>query len=118
MHAACSRLLSANAGALVTTALVIAETGWLLDRRLGSAFEATLCGLVVKGELAVQELTPSDWARVTELVERYGDHPLGAVDAGLVAIAERLQLDTIATLDQRHFRAVRPKHVEAFKLVP
>jgi uncharacterized protein len=97
---------------------VIAEAGWLLDRKLGADAEARLCGLVVKGELAVQDLTPPDWERVTELVEQYGDHPLGAVDSSLVAVAERLTLDTMATLDNRHFRAVRPKHVEAFKIVP
>lgn len=118
MHDACLRLLAANTGGLVTTALVIAETGWLLDRRLGAASEAALCGLVVKGELMVQDLTPSDWARVAELVEQYSDHPLGAVDASLVAIAECLNVATIATLDQRHFRAVRPKHVKALKIVP
>jgi hypothetical protein len=56
--------------------------------------------------------------RVAELTAQYGDHPLGGFDASLIAVAERLGLDTIATLDQRHFRAVRPKHVDAFKIVP
>jgi predicted nucleic acid-binding protein len=40
------------------------------------------------------------------------------VDASVVALAERRGLDVIATLDQRHFRAVRPRHVAAFTLVP
>jgi hypothetical protein len=56
--------------------------------------------------------------RVAELTAQYGDHPLGGFDASLITVAERLGLDTIATLDQRHFRAVRPKHVDAFKIVP
>jgi hypothetical protein len=46
------------------------------------------------------------------------DLPLGIVDASVVALAERRGIEVIATTDQRHFRAVRPQHVEAFTLVP
>lgn len=44
--------------------------------------------------------------------------PLGMVDASIVAVAERLGLSTIATLNQRHFTVVRPRHVDAFTLTP
>jgi len=43
---------------------------------------------------------------------------LGFVDASVVAIAERLQLHTIATTDRRDFGIVRPAHVGRFTLVP
>jgi uncharacterized protein len=56
--------------------------------------------------------------RIAELTRRYLDLPLGATDASLIAIAERLGIDTIATLDRRHFTVVRPAHVEAFTLLP
>jgi hypothetical protein len=36
----------------------------------------------------------------------------------VIAIAERLGATTIATLDVRHFTVVRPRHVDAFQLVP
>ena len=36
------------------------------------------------------------------------DLPLGIVDAAVIAIAERLQVTEIATLDHRHFAVVRP----------
>ena len=49
---------------------------------------------------------------MAELVETYADLPLGAIDASVVALAERLGLTTVATLDRRHFTVVRPKHVE------
>lgn len=41
-------------------------------------------------------------------VEKYDDLPLGTVDAAVVAIAERLGADRIATLNRRHFSVVRP----------
>jgi predicted nucleic acid-binding protein len=55
---------------------------------------------------------------MVELVETYADVPLGATDASVVAVAERLGIAEIATLDHRHFRAIRPRHVSAFTLLP
>lgn len=73
---------------------------------------------VVEGELIVEQPTQKDLARIAELVWRYRDLPLGTADASVVALAERLDVKTIATLDRRDFSVVRPRHVEAFKLVP
>jgi uncharacterized protein len=55
---------------------------------------------------------------MAELVETYADFPLGTTDAAVVAVAERLQIIDVATLDRRHFSVVRPWHVEAFTLLP
>ena len=44
--------------------------------------------------------------------------PLGTVDASVIALAERLKVAQIATLDHRHFSVVRPAHVESFELLP
>jgi hypothetical protein len=54
--------------------------------------------------------------RVSELVKKYGDWRLGAIDASAVAVAESLNLTDIATLAHEHFRAMRPRHVEAFTI--
>ena len=49
-------------------------------------------------------------------MEAYGE--LGFVDTTVIAIAERLKADSIATTDRRHFAVVRQKHRERFILVP
>ena len=59
-----------------------------------------------------------DWARISELVYRYRDFPLGGTDASVIALAERLETDLIITLDRRHFATVRPRHVPAFRILP
>ena len=59
-----------------------------------------------------------DYGRAADLVEQYADFPLGTVDALIVAIAERLNVTTTFTLDRRHFSVIRPRHVEAFTVVP
>jgi predicted nucleic acid-binding protein len=51
-------------------------------------------------------------------VRRYADLPLDAVDAAVVATAERLGAVKVATVDRKDFRVVAPAHCDAFELVP
>jgi hypothetical protein len=117
-HERCRDLLESHPGPLITTELVLAETGWLLDRQLGPVAEAALYRSVANGELLVEHLSRADWTRIAELTERYSDQRLGGVDASLIAVAERLGLTTIATLDRRHFGVVRPSHTTVLTVIP
>lgn len=117
-HQDCARLIAEHEGDLAATTLVIAETGWLLLDRAGPTAQAGFVETITAGRLEVVDLTPADWFRVHELVTAYADLPLDLVDASLVAVAERLDVTTIATLDHRDFRVVRPAHCDAFDLVP
>jgi predicted nucleic acid-binding protein len=117
-HARCATLLRAHAGApLVVPALVVTEVAYLIGARLGAGAEAAFARALRDGELLVEPPT-EDWARITELCETYADLPLGIVDASVIAAAERLRADSIATLDHRHFAVVRPVHLKAFTLLP
>jgi len=51
-------------------------------------------------------------------MRQYAGFPLGVADASVVAAAERLELQEVATLDHRHFNAITPRHTTAFKLLP
>lgn len=116
--AADSLLTSYDPAEFVVPVPVVVESSWLIESRLGPAAEAGFLDSVVSGELRTAELTTGDWSRVAELVAIYADMRLGIVDASVVAIAERLGITTIATLDRRHFAVVRPGHVEAFEVIP
>jgi predicted nucleic acid-binding protein len=74
--------------------------------------------MIATGELATVGLDPEDYGRTAELVRRYADLRLGAVDASLVAVAERLGVREIATVNPRDFTVVRPRHVSHFELLP
>jgi uncharacterized protein len=67
---------------------------------------------------SVVPLTTNDGGHVADLVEAYADVPLGTADALVIAVAERLGIPALATLDQRHFGVVRSRHVGAFTLPP
>jgi predicted nucleic acid-binding protein len=55
---------------------------------------------------------------MAELVRTYKDARLDPADVSVVAIAERLAITHIATLDRRDFSLIRPRHVSAFTLLP
>jgi predicted nucleic acid-binding protein len=115
-HARCRAVLAEAGHRLIVPTMVIAEATYLVGTRLGPDVEAQF--LRSLASLHVEAPMPDDWPRIADLVEQYGDFPLGGTDASVVALAERLDVETIVTLDDRHFRAVRPRHRKAFRLVP
>ncbi len=117
-HLAARDLLETSLDDLLVAPTVVAEVCYLLSERAGPTTEVQFLRAFGARELHLVELTLDDVERMAELAERYADLGLGGTDASVVAIAERLGIDTIATLDRRHFSVVRPRHVDAFTLLP
>lgn len=103
---------------LVVPTSVIAEACYLIGKYLGATAEATLLRSLTGGRYQTEAPTDMDLWRAAGLVEQYADLPLGGTDALVIATAERLGIETLATLDQRHFNVVRPAHLAALMLVP
>ena len=117
-HGAAARLLETLDEPLLVPPTVLAEVCYLLNEWGGPGVEVRFLRDIRPGGLQLAELTTADVARMADLVERYADLRLGGTDASLVAIAERLRIDRIATFDRRHFTVVHPAHVAAFTLLP
>jgi uncharacterized protein len=117
-HRACVELLRQAEGPLLVPSPVLGEVGYLLQSRVGPQAELTFLESFGGEGFHIAELEDQDIRRMAELVETYMDLPLGIVDAAVIAIAERLRLTEIATLDHRHFAVVRPSHTRAFVLLP
>ncbi|MEV6557113.1 PIN domain-containing protein [Nocardia sp. NPDC051756] len=116
-HKACTAALVDEPGPLIVPATIVTEVCYMLAKH-GPQAEAQFLHALAAEELQVEPLTSSDFGRMAELVIQYGGFPLGAADASVVAVAERLGVTTVATLDHRHFRQIIPKHCAAFTLMP
>lgn len=116
-HHDCAALLR-NRDDLAVTAAVIPETAWMIESRLGPQAEARFLTLVTSARFNIVDLIPVDYQRTIALITQYADLGLGFVDASIIAVAERLDVTTIATLNRRHFTVVRPAHADAFDLIP
>lgn len=117
-HRRCLDFLAEHPATLIVPQLVIAEVAYLLARSVGTRAELLFLADIGSGAFSVEPVQTQDWTRIAELVKRYRDFPLGTVDASVIACAERLGISEVATLDHRHFAAVRPSHAEAFALLP
>jgi predicted nucleic acid-binding protein len=103
---------------LATTPLIVAEVDHLVAARGGRPALAALRADLAAGAYLL-EWWPGAIATAVGVAEHYADSSLGLADASLIALAERLGTIDIATLDERHFRAVRPLAVgKAFRLLP
>jgi uncharacterized protein len=117
-HGECASLLRGHRGELAAPVPVIAEASWLILDRLGTAAQAAYLRLITSGQLTPVDLTGTDWQRCAHLAEQYASLRLDLIDASLVAVAERLNLTVLATLNHRDFAVVRPRHAAAFELLP
>lgn len=116
-HASCAAYLASVPKQFrILPVTVLAEVSGMLETWPDN--EAAFLASVKAGSFALEQIEPEDIDRMQELVLQYADFPLGGVDASVVAVAERLGISDIATLDHRHFHAVRPRHVTAFTLFP
>ncbi|MFF4991784.1 type II toxin-antitoxin system VapC family toxin [Streptosporangium saharense] len=117
-HVRCTRFLEKAPGPLLVPIPVIIEVCWLVEKYRGSLAEAAFLESFGTGELEALPLENDDIVRAAQLVRAYRNLPLGAVDASVIALAERLRLPEVVTLDRRHFSVVRPRHVDALHLLP
>jgi predicted nucleic acid-binding protein len=117
-HAELSAWLDSEQDDLATTPMVIAEVDHLVIARGGPLASRALRTDLGAGAYLV-EWWPGAITAAVRVAERYADNGLGLTDASLVVLAERLATTDIATLDERHFRAMRPlAGGEAFRLLP
>lgn len=117
-HQACVAVFEETSEQLVVPVSVIIETCFLIERHLGPLAEAAFITSLRPSGLIVESLSETDLERMASLITTYADLPLGAVDASVIAVAERLGVATVLTIDRRHFSVVRPRHIEAFTLLP
>jgi uncharacterized protein len=117
-HAACRRLIERANETLVIPALVLVEVDYWVHVRLHPGVLVALLDGIIAGAYHIEELHPEDYRRVRELCDRYDDADVGFVDAAVLAIVGRLNEPKLVTLDQHHFRLLRPRHVDALRLLP
>lgn len=96
----------------------LAEVVYMLNKA-GGIQGATqfLLGLRLS-KIRLVHLTPADIERTADLMDKYQNLPLDFVDATLIALAERLNITRILTVDRRDFEIVRPRQAPAFELLP
>lgn len=109
-HPAIARILGAADDLLVVSPFIVAEADYMLSSRLGADAARAFSQDIVTGAYELAEWTAEDHAAALALTRKF-DGPkdyIGIADASNVVLADRYRTTTMVTLDQRHFRQLRP----------
>jgi len=112
-HDALLAIYEADPDAWLLPWAILPEVDYLLGTHVGERAQDAFLADLAAGAFAIEWGNAHDVARAQELHARYKSLRLGLVDGVVIAVAERLNAEAIATLDVRHFAAVsirgRPK---------
>lgn len=114
-HDECRGAFEAFGGDLLTTWAVCGEAFHLLPVQFKREF---LWDFIVRGGVKIVDLAVEELPRMRALMSRYATLPMDFADASLVALAERLDVKRVFTLDRRDFQIYRPRHTRFFHIFP
>ena len=97
---------------------VLAEVAYLIGKEAGVTTVASFLKGLPMSRFSLLALLEEDILRVAEILDQYADSRIDFVDASVMAVAERLNIVTVLTLDRRDFSLFRPRHCNSFVLVP
>ena len=98
--------------------LTLVEVVYLVTRDAGIHIAVAFLKSLPRSRFKLINSTDRDMERAADIMHRYSDSKVDFVDASIMAIAERLSIQTILTIDQRDFRLFRPLHCQSFTLLP
>lgn len=115
-HAACVAASKTLRGPFFTSWAVITEATYLL-KGCQSAGEKLL-SRVRDSRLRILQLTADDVDGMSGILTKYGDQGLDFADSTLMHLAEREGIESVFTVDQRHFSVFRTAQGNRLILVP
>lgn len=113
-HYEAVNFIKINKYPLVTTLASITETLHLLDFNRNAQID--FLEWIYRGAVEIYNIENNDFKRLRELTEKYRDLPMDFADSCLVYLAEKLNLNTIATID-RDFTIYRIQGRKKFKII-
>jgi uncharacterized protein len=117
-HDEVKSVVQVERGPLLLPVIILAEIDYLLTSRLGIDAALDFLNSIERGVFALISPSAVDIVRCRELMAQYRALNVGLADASVVATAERLAVQRVLTVDQRHFRAITPRHLSHFVLLP
>ena len=96
----------------------VTETAYFLSKNLGIKALINFLEILPEMEITFETPTAADYKRSAEILRKYNDANIDFVDACIFAMAERLNITKILTVDRRHFSIFKPTHCRAFEIFP
>jgi len=102
----------------VISAAALPELFYMMVARVNYASAVAFFRTLQSGAFQIEPLLDADMARMQQIMIEYRDNAFDFVAVSIMALAERLNIVDVYTLDQRDFLVFRPKHCPYLRLFP
>lgn len=116
-HQRCYELFGSLAFGKAYTCLPVLTEAMYMLRRSRNA-QSDLFNAFRAGDLTLLSIAEDDLVVIKNTFSKYHDHQIDLADACLLHLADREGIDTIFTIDRRHFEMFRRSDGTTLKILP
>lgn len=117
-HVECAQVLLDATGPLILSPFVLAETDFLIQKFGGVEAEILFLAEIGRRAYELASFDADDVEEAKRIVTKYRTLGIGLADASIAVLSARYETVDVLTLDERHFRAIRPSPRKFFRILP
>jgi len=110
-------LLSATPPRIISP-FVLAEADYLIQKFGGVDAEIVFLAEIGRGAYELAAFDEDDVENARQIINKYRTLGVGLADASIAVLSKRYDTFDVLTLDERHFRAIRPAPRKNFRILP
>ncbi|HEX9161308.1 MAG TPA: PIN domain-containing protein [Thermoanaerobaculia bacterium] len=117
-HHRCAEVLANAEPPLILSPFVLAEADYLIHKYATVEDALNLLEDVARHSYELVVFTADEIGSARELMAKYRSLRIGLADASIAVLAAKYDFYDVLTLDERHFRAMRPAPRKSFRVLP
>lgn len=117
-HDECAKALLNAEPPRIVSPFVVAEADFLIQKFGGVDAEAAFLEEIGRRAYELATFDEDDVEAARHLIMKYRSLRIGLADASIAILAARYESFDVLTLDERHFRAIRPAPRKNFRILP
>ena len=117
-HRECAQALRTASPPLIISPFVLAEADFLIQKFGGVDAEILFLGEIGRRAYELAAFNEDDVEDARRIVTKYRTLGIGLADASIAVLSARYDTVDVLTLDERHFRAIRPAPRKNFRILP
>jgi predicted nucleic acid-binding protein len=117
-HEECAEALLRAEPPRIVSPFVLAEADFLIQKFGGVDAEAAFLEEIGRRAYELATFDEDDVEEARHMIMKYRSLRIGLADASIAVLAARYNSFDVLTLDERHFRAIRPAPRKSFRILP
>jgi predicted nucleic acid-binding protein len=117
-HDECAEALLNATPPLIISPFVLAETDHLIQKFGGIDAETRFLAEIGRGAYELATFDEDEVEAARHIITKYRSLGIGLADASIAVLAVRYDTLDVLTLDERHFRSIRPLPRKSFRILP